>query len=347
MIGRIAVVAAALLVALAPLPPAAVERLYAGGAYPSLQRALTAAANAVPFSWFDLAVVALAVAAAVLLGRGVRRAVAAGWRGAWRPLARALGTLAVIAAGAYLWFVLAWGLNYARAPVDVRLGLPARAVRPAEVDALLARAVDAVNREAGPAHAAGFPPAGALPPVLVAALHAVERADGRPSPSVPGVPKVTLLAPFFRAAGVDGMLAPFVLETLLNPDLTPPERPFVLAHEWAHLSGDAPEADASFTGWRAASRADAPARYSAALFLLSEAAAQVDESVRRDEVARLDEQPRRDLAAIAARIAAGRIQAVQQASWQAYDRYLKAQGVKEGVRSYSRVVELIIRSQAG
>jgi hypothetical protein len=69
--------------------------------------------------------------------------------------------------------------------------------------------------------------------------------------------------------------------------------------------------------------------------------------VRRAAVARLGEQPRRDLAAISARIAAGRVWVVHLASWTAYDRYLKAQGVREGVRSYSRVVELIIRSQAG
>ena len=48
------------------------------------------------------------------------------------------------------------------------------------------------------------------------------------------------------------MHAPFLLETLLNPDLTPPERPAVLAHEWAHLAGYAPEDDASFVGLLAA-----------------------------------------------------------------------------------------------
>jgi hypothetical protein len=37
---------------------------------------------------------------------------------------------------------------------------------------------------------------------------------------------------------------------------------------------------------------------------------------------------------------------VQRVSWQTYDRYLKAQGVEEGIQSYSRVVELLIGSGA-
>ena len=48
---------------------------------------------------------------------------------------------------------------------------------------------------------------------------------------MPGVPKPTLLAPYFRMAGVDGLTAPVALETLLNPDLTAPERPFVLVSQ--------------------------------------------------------------------------------------------------------------------
>ena len=65
-------------------------------------------------------------------------------------------------------------------------------------------------------------------------------------------PKYSLLSPFFRASGVSGMCAPFFLETLLNPDLTGPERSIVLAHEWAHLSGFNPESDASYVGYLAA-----------------------------------------------------------------------------------------------
>ena len=66
---------------------------------------------------------------------------------------------------------------------------------------------------------------------------------------MPGRLKRTLFGPYFRWTGVDGMVDPFGLEVLVNPDLLPWERPFVAAHEWAHLAGFADEAEASFVGW--------------------------------------------------------------------------------------------------
>ena len=161
---------------------------------------------------------------------------------------------------------------------------------------------------------------------------------------MPGRPKPTLLAPYFRMAGVDGFTAPALLETLLNPDLTGPERPFVVAHEWAHLAGYAPEADANFVAWRATGRAGVAARYSGALFLLSEAARQVPRERRRDALDALASGPREDLAAIERR-AAAQVDLVQRVGWRVYDGYLRAQGVSEGVVSYSRVVELIVRAE--
>jgi hypothetical protein len=54
--------------------------------------------------------------------------------------------------------------------------------------------------------------------------------------------------------------------------------------------------------------------------------------------------PRADLAAIERR-AAAQVEVVQRVGWRVYDGYLRSQGVAEGVRSYSRVVELIVRAE--
>ena len=51
----------------------------------------------------------------------------------------------------------------------------------------------------------------------------------------------------------------------------------------------------------------------------------------------------------AARSASGSERAVEvvaRVSWGTYDQYLKSQGVSEGVRSYSRVVQLLLGSGA-
>ncbi len=44
-------------------------------------------------------------------------------------------------------------------------------------------------------------------------------------------------------------------------------------------------------------------------------------------------------------IGQSRVDLVERVGWRVYDSYLKSQGVGEGVRSYSRVVELIVRSR--
>ena len=212
--------------------------------------------------------------------------------------------------------------------------------------ALAVRAVDEANRTHDPGHAHGFPSTSEVPPSLVTAIHAVERRLGRPRPTTPGRPKRTLLSLYFRASGVDGMHAPFMLETLLNPDLTPPERPAVLAHEWAHLAGYAPEDDASFVGLLAALGADP----GCALQRM------VDAGFRGDQPAAAA-GPTADARASGRRPEAGRAgdcrppavarrRGRSASVGETYDQYLKAQGIPEGIQNYSRIVQLLIGSGA-
>jgi hypothetical protein len=62
-------------------------------------------------------------------------------------------------------------------------------------------------------------------------------------------------------------------------------------------------------------------------------------------LAALEPGPRQDQQAIVARLQL-RVEMVERVSWQTYDRYLKSQGVREGLQSYSRVVQLVIGSGA-
>jgi hypothetical protein len=328
--------------AAAPLPAAVVERYYADWFYPALQARLTSWANASSLALFDFIVAVGLVAIVIVLWRSLRRAL----RGRQvMPALRGLMTAAAIVAAAYLWFQFVWGFNYARPPLEESIGYDRTRVNPDAVRALAERAVQETNRGYAPAHAAGFPEIGDVPPTLAQSFHAVERRLGRPQPTVPGRPKRTVFGVLFRASGTSGMHAPFMLETLLNPDLTPPERPEVLAHEWAHLAGYAPEADASFVGLLAALGADPGARYSAWLSLVFEAAGQLPRAERQRILGALEPGPRKDQEAIARRLQS-RVETVERVSWQTYDRYLKAQGVREGLQSYSRVVQLVIGSGA-
>jgi hypothetical protein len=150
---------------------------------------------------------------------------------------------------------------------------------------------------------------------------------------------------FFRWSAVDGMVNPFGLEVLANPDLLPFERPFVAAHEWAHLAGFADEAEANFVGWLTTLRADPASQYSGWLYLYWQVAGELPPDERRLLARGLQAGPRADVAAIAARLRRGDLPLLRRATWMVYDSYLKANRVEEGVRSYGAVVNLILRAR--
>jgi hypothetical protein len=259
-----------------------------------------------------------------------------------RTAARAVAARSIVwAAAAYLLFLAAWGLNYRRVRLTDALQFDPARVTPAAVRAAAVVAVDQLNA-LYPSRAAEQP--GAASPE-VALLQAMQRAlddIGHDHRLVGGRPKRTLLDPYFRRAGVDGMTDPFFLETLVSTDLLPFERPFVVAHEWAHLAGIADEGEANFVGWLACLRAPAPARYSAWLFLYRELGQSLPPDARASVASALAPGPRADLRAIRDRIVAHVNPRVAAAGWSVYDSYLKANRVEAGAASYGEVVRLVL-----
>jgi hypothetical protein len=141
---------------------------------------------------------------------------------------------------------------------------------------------------------------------------------------------------------IDGMTGPFFLETLANDTLLPYERPATIAHEWSHLAGYADESEANFVGWLICMRGPAAIQYSGWLSLYGSIAGALTRS-EREEIARaLDEGPRGDLRAISDRIRRYAIPAASRAGYAMYDRFLKANRVEAGVRSYGEVLRLLL-----
>jgi hypothetical protein len=339
---RITLLFIAALVALLPPGPASIERWYADWLYPIIQANVTSLSNRSPIALFDITVVILSGIVLSIWFRSIRnarkkQAITTLWRG----FVATLTVLAIV----YLWFLAAWGLNYARPPLESQISFDRSKVTPQAVRVLAEHAIAEANRTHAAAHAAGFPAIHDRPQALIDALHSVEKDLGRPRPTVIATPKWTIFSPYYRAAGVSGQLGPFFLETLLNPDLTGPERLAVLGHEWAHLSGYAPESDASFVGLLAALRSGPAGEYSAWLDLVSEASSQLQPVTQRLVLQQLGPGPREDQNAIRERLKA-LVQPVERAAWASYDQLLRSQGVEEGVQSYSRVIELLIGTNA-
>ena len=252
--------------------------------------------------------------------------------------------LLIVGAVLYLWFLAAWGLNYRRVPLLDRLELAHGPPTSATVLALGRQAVDRLNALHGAAHASPW-----RDPWNDAELRqsfgVTQRYVGGPRVAEPGRLKPSILGFYFRWASVDGMVDPFALEVLANPDLLPFEKPFVAAHEWAHLAGYADESEANFMGWLTCVRAGDGAQYSAWLFLYWEVSSVARATERTALAATLGPGPRADVAAVTERVRRGQLPQLRRVSWAAYDQYLKANRVEEGVRSYNAVITLLARAR--
>jgi hypothetical protein len=331
----------ALLAGFAPIDARFVERWYSTGLYPIIQRGLTPVSNLVPFALLDILVVGGVCLVLLTLVRGVRQARR---KKTWTRLLTTLLRVVTSAAVIYLAFLLLWGLNYRRVSMIERLVLERDASQEAIMD-LGRLAVRQLNATHAAAHAEGWRTSPWREHRMRDAYHEVltDLTDARTM--VPGRLKWSLFGPYFRWTSVDGMINPFGLEVLANPDLLPFEKPSVAAHEWAHLAGFADESEASFVGFLTCIRAATPAAYSGWLFLYWEVSSEVGAGDRRQLASGLEEGPSRDVEAVAERVRRGQVKVVRDAGWRVYDEYLKANRVEEGVRNYGLVLTLLTRAR--
>ena len=330
-----------------------VERLYSSGLYLRLQPIITAASNTVPIALLDIFMLTVVAAWLATAVRDARRG-----DGAPRAAARIAIRTIVWTSALYLLFLAVWGLNYRRMRLVDKLpydpsGVTAGAARNAAITAggRLNALYDRAHADGWAAYAPSAPQTRASAPgatpwspdfPLVAGFDRARREVGIPRAILVGRPKRTMLDLYFRRAGVDGMIDPFFLETLVAGSVLPFERPFVVAHEWSHLAGIADEGEANFVGWLATMRGSTADQYSGWLFVYGELARAVPGPDRAGLVAALAPGPRADLQAIRDRFAREVSPRVADAGWRVYDSYLKANRVASGAASYAEVVRLVL-----
>jgi len=324
------VVFLATLAAVVPVPAAWVERVYSAAIYPFLQPYVTWASNFSPIALLDVGVALLLAATGAAFFRRW------GVHGKWQAVVRTAGWAATASAVIYLLFLLSWGLNYRRVPLEDKLAFDRGRIDHEAARRLAVLAIEQLNAGHAAAHAQPF-----RAEALERALADAQAMLGRPRVAVIGRPKRSLAGIYFRYAAVDGMTVPIFLEIILNPDILPVELPSVLAHEWAHLAGYADESEASFVGWIAGVRSGDPvAHYSAWLDAYRLSTNVLSRDVRAS-LPPLDEGPRQDLRAIAARYARSSPR-VRTAARGVYDSYLKANRIEEGIDNYNLALQLIL-----
>jgi len=318
--------------------------------YPRIAAGAARLTGRLPFSLAEFVVAAVLLAALGALVRfGLRAVRERGYlRKAWlSALVNVLGSAGAL----YLAFLLVWGLNYAREPFAVVAGLDASPPRIAELRAVCGQLVERAN-----ALRAGLPEddqgvmrlQGGLPGALARAERGYREAAavyGVLGGGRLGRPKPLLSSPLVSYLGITGIYFPFTAEANVNAGVPEPDLPFAISHEMAHQRGFAREDEAGYVGYLACQfHPDGDFRYSGALaasvYALN-ALARVDPPAHRELVRRRAPAVERDLRALEEWSARHRGR-VARASRSVNDAYLRSQGQPEGVRSYGRMVDLLI-----
>jgi hypothetical protein len=324
-----------------PWPNWAVEAFYARPVFPLIQGVVTFVTNLFPFAVLDVMIAMTVLLVIYRLVRLTRVAltddvVDAIWEGVKRVLRFSAAVVIV--------FVVFWGFNYRREPLELVVGqAPPPTVQVLESTIADANALATSVRPRATARGEENLTYEILAERLRRPMATALLRLRRPGLAVPGRPKYSLIVtPFFRWASVTGMINPLALETVVDPDLLPTERPYVLAHEWAHLAGLADEAEASAVGWLACMNGGPALAYSANLYLIAEAAGGLPPNARRAALAKLNDGVKADLNAIADRALQVQKPSVERAASKVYDGYLRANRVEDGAASYARAVRLIL-----
>jgi len=328
----VALIIAAIVLQVAPIPRDWIENAYANGVYAGLARTFVPLSSRVPFSIGDVLLFGIVGGVIAYWIVQLRRSRGRRWQAAASLLLRTAGIVGLL----LIWFYVSWALNYRRAPVIARVAYDPARVTAANVSAFSRRIVDDLNRTAPRAHAENESRS-AMEAALARAFEPVPGRLGDRWDVIVSRPKTTIVQPWFAAAGIGGQWDPFAYETIVNADFLPYELPFALAHEWGHVAGFGDESDANLIGALTCLRSDDPLVHYSGLFWTY---GFLPDSERKN--LKVSALVYADLIASRDRFYQHYNPKIYSFQWFTYDKYLRANRVSAGVVSYSLFVQVLV-----
>ncbi len=321
--------------ALGPVSSQWIETIYSRKIYPGLSSLIMSITEALPFSLATVLLITLPLLWIIISLRSFQKRQSPWWLAYW--LWRTLLALAII----YALFVIFWGANYRREPIEQLFRLTEQTTSQEDVE-VLAKSLQTIvetnlNAESN----------------MAVANSAIQDSLSNLYFDITGVsiilPEVKRLPPgwLILSGRASGVVSPWTLEAHVDGAL--PEVSFIAvgAHELAHLIGIAGEADADFVAAVAGLKAnDAYARYAVALRLWWEAVATLPAQTQKDYLENLPPKARADLESSFEPYRRYRLPNwIQNFQQKSYNQYLRSQGVEAGIADYSRIVNLLVRAQ--
>lgn len=318
----------------------ALATIYSQKIYPGISYVLSAFSNLFPFAIGDLFIfLSIVGVIAYPIYAKIRKKLS--WK---KILLNDIEYLLWI----YVWFYLAWGLNYSQKNFYQRTGIPYTAYTPESFQTFVDEYITQLNRSYTPLNNISQDLIRKESVRLYNQL-SDSLAVHRPPHAHPKV-KTMLFTPIISMVGVTGSMGPFFCEFTLNGDLLPINYPATYAHELAHLLGITSEAEANFYAYQICTRAQATGiRFSGYFSVLGHVLGNARRLLSEEEYTKLAKRIRPEIIELAKQ---------NQAYWSAkyspiigdiqdwiYDLYLKGNKIGSGKQNYSEVVGLLISYQ--
>lgn len=171
------------------------------------------------------------------------------------PVKRTLWRIAEYLVWIYIWFYLAWGMNYFRTDFFTRTQIANVAYSPESFQSFLTAFTDSLNTTWIPEVKKD---AALVDREVKAGYRKIASRFGMKQPDNYLHPKPMLITPLMSGVGVLGYMGPFLNEFNLNAELLPVQYPFTYAHEMAHMLGIAGEAEANLYAYLVCADSSSP-----------------------------------------------------------------------------------------
>ena len=246
----------------------------------------------------------------------------------------------------YAWFYLAWGLNYSQPIIFMRMRMMPAKVSKQTLRDFANRYVDSINYLSESISYKDLKKR-----TQDEVLHGYNQLPLRmginsPFNQHPRV-KTMVFTPLSSMAGVTGSMGPFFCEFTLNGDILPHDYPATYAHEFAHFLGVANEGEANFYSYIVCTKSkDKTVRFSGYYHILLHVISNVYNILGEKEGNALLKRINPKIILMAKHDSlywrSKRCKAIDAAQDFIFELYLKGNNVKEGRKSYSGVVLLIL-----
>jgi Protein of unknown function (DUF3810) len=238
-------------------------------------------------------------------------------------------------------FIFSWSANYKRLPIEEILRLETSKVQIQDLEMLAQNLVIVMQQEIKSTRD---------PSTTLAALRGAVQTELKQiigfTPTLPMQIKATP-AGLLMILQTSGVVSPITLEAHVDSGLPQPFYLAVATHELVHTAGIAGEADTDLIAAIAGIRSSNPyARYCIALTYFGKILVDIPEVTRIKLIKQLPPQAKTDYAALRTAQTQYSIPWLASISQITYNQYLKSQGVKAGVKDYSRIGRLLAAAQA-